>query len=389
MKKHLLGTTALVAAGMLTMAGGALAQGAKPISVSVNGYHGQFIGYISQDDGPSGEVNDFDQQKDAEIIFNGRTTLDNGITVGFQVQLEASTEGDQIDESFMFIEGGFGRIELGSINNVAYRMHYKAPDVFTRGWLNEGNIYDWIINPTSSPLFNSQINMTSLRFFDNDSEKINYYTPRFAGFQVGVSYIPDSSQDRNAPVNKNVSSIATGAGAGYQRGFAAGANFVRSFGSFDVAASVGYMTWNVPDNVDAPDPDAYSAGLVLGFGGFKVGASWSKIEDGRVAGAGTAADSSFPNLRRLDGTSWDVGASYTFGPAAVSITYFTGENDSRLLTATTGGDDEFSAVALAGNYKLGPGVNLDAVLFHGKFESGTSSAENEFTGFVTGIVLVF
>lgn len=406
MKKHLLGTTALVAAGMLGMAGAAQAQ-PKPVQVTVGGYHGQWVGWWNESNiygAGNGKRIHVDQQNESEIHFNGRTTLENGITVGFRVELEAATEGDQIDESYMFIEGKFGRIELGALNNVAYRMHYSAPDAHTRGWLQEGNLYNWVTNATNSPSFNSQFIMTSLRFYDNDSEKINYYTPRFAGFQLGVSYIPEASQDiTNAPARNTA--VGATSGAGYQRGFAAGANYVREFGPWNVAASVGYMHWNVPDNsaANTPDPDAYSAGLRVGYGGFSVGGSWSRISGGRVATAGqgnaNTTQIAFANARRLQGHSWEVGARYTWGPAAVSINYFQSRNDSNLITSGLSDKDEFSAVALAGRYTLGPGVTLEAVATHGRFETGngnpstvngrTGVTKNEFTGVIAGVLLIF
>ncbi|MBI3451539.1 MAG: porin [Rhodospirillales bacterium] len=402
MKKYLLGTTALVAAGMLVSAGDAAAQAkTQPVQVSVGGYHGQFLGYVSQDDragaSATGKPAKTDVQSDSEIHFNGRTTLDNGITVGFRVELEGNSSSDQIDESYMFVESKFGRLEIGSLNNVAYRMHYKAPDVFTRGWLNEGNVQNFVVNTTRSPIFDSTLGVTAPRFFDNDSEKVNYYTPRFEGFQFGLTYVPEASQDRNGAVPQK--DVGLTAGATYQNGFAVAGNFVRSFSGFDVAASAGYFRWQAPDNtggVKADNPTLWNTGLNLGYAGFKVGASYGKITKGRVAGAGTfGAAPSFANAARLEGRAFDVGASYTFGPAAVALTYFNGDNDSSPTTggtASSSGKDKFTALALTGNYKLGPGVNWDAALWTSKFQGNNSTTnldDNKASGFVTGLVLVF
>ncbi len=80
MKKHLLGTTALVAAGMFAMADTAAAQTkVGPVQVSVGGYYAEYVSYTSQDDvgatttGGSGKLTQFDQWSDKEIHFNGRT----------------------------------------------------------------------------------------------------------------------------------------------------------------------------------------------------------------------------------------------------------------------------------------------------------------------------
>lgn len=405
MKKHLLGTTALVAAGMFAMVDTASAQKVEPIKVSVGGYWAEYISYTDQDDRAtatlagggtsSGKNQSFRQWSDKEIHFNGRTTLDNGLTIGFRAELEANTESDQIDESFMFIQSAFGRFELGSINNVHYRMAYKAPEAQTRAWINEGNVHNVVINPTGSPIFDSTLGTTAPRFYDNDSEKINYYTPRFAGFQVGVSYIPDSTQDRNNVANHPVSNA-------YSNGWAAAVNFVRTFGAFDVAASAGYMTWEGPETapgIQAPDPDMYSFGLRLGFAGFKVGGSYGRIKDGRTGAAGTSAGASTAGAgtAKIDGHAWDAGVMYTFGPAAVSLNYFRGKNDDSACSLTTqtcasSGDDKWSMLSLAGKYTLGPGVSLEANLWTAEFEgntAGVTTDDNEATGALVGIVLVF
>jgi predicted porin len=368
----------------------------QPVQVTVGGFHGQFGSYIDQDDvgatanGSSGKLSKFDMTSDSEIHFNGRTTLDNGLMLGFRAELEANTDSDQIDESYMFVESRFGRIELGSINNVAYRMHYEAPEAFTRNWLvADGNLTNNVANPTGSPSLDSTLIGTKNRFFDNDSEKVNYYTPRFEGFQLGLSYIPNSSQDRNGAPEP----VSTA----YSRGWAAGINFVRTFGAFETAASLGYLRWEGPQlsaTAQAPDPEAWQAGLQIGYAGFKVGGSYATISDGRSGSSGTnaAASTAGTGANRVDGRAWNLGAQYTFGPAAVSLTYAEGRNDDSPVTGPSFGDDKFSGLSLAGKYQIGPGVSLEGVLFRTEFEGNDSTAapdSNTATGALLGILLVF
>ena len=98
MKKVLLGSTAIVAAGMIASAPSAIA--AEKIKIGVGGYMEQWFGYASGDDNSTEDFSGFDVKSDAEIIFKGKTTLDNGISVGVNVQLEGNANaGDQIDES--------------------------------------------------------------------------------------------------------------------------------------------------------------------------------------------------------------------------------------------------------------------------------------------------
>jgi len=395
MKKILLGSTALVAAGMLAGAGEAQAQG-TPIAVTVGGYFYNFVGWVDQDDrkgaGAIGKPASVDQQNDGEIWFNIRGQLANGMVIGGRVELEAMTESDQIDESYLFVEGGFGRFELGTINNVAYRMQYRGPNVASGFGHNEGNVVNWVVNSTRSPLFDSTLNITALRFVDNDSNKINYYTPRFAGFQFGLSYIPEASQDREAIV-PNLSD-------GYNNGFAAGANYVQDFGTWRIAAALGYMRWEAPDGSPNKDPYGYSAGLQLGFGGLTVGGSYARIKNGRTAaggcssGAGTnsAGNSSggataAPGCA-IDGDAWDVGVQYVSGPASVSLSYLQGNNKGTLGTS---GEDKHWTVTLVGRYTLAPGIALMASLFYVDYDGKDPGPgfDNQGGGIVGGLLLNF
>ena len=239
------------------------------------------------------------------------------------------------------------------------------------------------------PSLDSTLIGTQNRFFDNDFEKINYYTPRFSGFQVGVSYIPNSSRDRNGAPEP----ISTA----YSRGLAAGANFVRTFDFFDVAASVGYLKWQGPQvstTETAPDPDAWQTGLQVGSGGLKVGGSYAEIHDGRSGAAGTsaAASTAGSGANRVDGRARNLGAMYTLGPAAFSLTYADGRNDSSPVAGPAAGDDKFTGLSLAGKYQLGPGVSFEGVMFRTEFEGSSVTPPpnaNTATGLLVGLLLTF
>jgi outer membrane protein OmpU len=402
MRRRLLQTTALCALATAELVSPAARAQTKvqPIEVSIGGFHGQFVSYVDQDDagdrtnGRSGKFTPVDVTSDSEIHFNGRTTLDNGLTLGFRLELEGNTAADQIDESYMFVEGAFGRAELGSLNNVHYRMRFVAPEAFSRGFVtNDGNLVTVFANTTGSPSSDSTINDTAARFRDNDSEKINYYTPRFEGLQVGVSYVPNSSQDNQNPES---------ASASYSRGYAVAANFVRTFGAFDVAAYGGYFRWQGPQlsaTTHAPDPDIYTLGGQIGYGGFRFGGSYGRSHGGRTGAVGTnAASVAGTGAFNMEGRAWDLGGIYTFGPAAVSLTYFNGTNDDSPVAGPSAGEDKLTGLALEGKYTLGPGVSIEGALFTAKFHGNGSSGgtagaltntDNKGAGIVTGLLLTF
>ena len=203
MRKVLLGTTAMVAAGMLASAPSAIA--AEKLKLGVSGYMEQWFGYSAQDGRSGYDYSGFNQIMDAEVFFKGSTELDNGLTVGVDVQLEGNSGGDMIDESYMWISGSFGQFILGSENTAQYKMGY-APSDFGIGLIS-GDQPSWVTAipdaegdkisyPTGgggywrNPMGSVWVEVLGM----NDTQGVSYYTPRFQGVQIGVTYTPEASE---------------------------------------------------------------------------------------------------------------------------------------------------------------------------------------------------
>src|SRR5690606_18114063 len=126
MKKVLLGTSAIALAGAF-----ATTANAVEWEVRVGGYMESYAAYASSSvDSIAGEGFDgIDAKNESQIQFIPSITLDNGIKIGATVELEGLTDGDQIDESYLFIDGSFGRVLIGDENSAGYLMTYGAPDV--------------------------------------------------------------------------------------------------------------------------------------------------------------------------------------------------------------------------------------------------------------------
>ena len=236
MKKAILGTTALVAVSALAVGN---ASAADKIKLGVGGYMQStyyFAGY-DDDKGPTAGNSQLDRTSDrvtqeGEVFFTGLTTLDNGLKFGVNIQLEAYESTDQIDETYIFLQGSFGRVLLGSEDGAAYLMHYDAPSPVPMYAADSPNIYPiGTTNSTRGILF-------------SDSDKITYFTPRFAGFQLGASYVPDG----NSQTGQQSAYSPTAVESGIDQGFSLGANYVNKFGGVDVAISAGYNASDVGDS---------------------------------------------------------------------------------------------------------------------------------------------
>ena len=356
MKKILLGSTAIVAAGMIAAVPSADA--ASKMKLGVGGYMEQWFGFTSGDDGVAQDYSGFSTVSDGEIHFKGKTKLDNGITVGVNVQLEAQQGGDQIDEQYMTVSGGFGQIIIGDENSAMYKMHY-APSDFGIG-TNSGDVTSWN-KPVSdaegdsiamgghyrAPFGATYIEPNAV----NDSAKISYFTPRVSGFQLGLSYAPDGSQDNNGLPNRDTTNTDY---------IMVGANFVQKMGGMSVGISGGYGT--VTDAAaGGVEPEATSFGIKMGMGGVSAGVSYANYSDHGNA----------------DAEGINAGIAYSSGPMGVSVNYYHGEKDGNNGDAATlDGQAERDVIHLSAKYAMGPGVTLAGTLGHAVYSSDDADIDN-------------
>ena len=378
MKKVLLGTTAMVAAGMLAAAPSAIA--AEKLKLGVSGYMEQWFGYTAHDGAEGQDYSGFDQKSDAEVFFKGSTELDNGLTIGVDIQLEGNSQygargGDTIDESYMWVSGSFGKFILGSENTAQYMAGAYAPSDYGIGLIS-GDQPNWV--PALKDAGGKAINVTGGYWRNpmgsvwlepigmNDTEGVTYFTPRFEGVQIGVSYVPDAqSEDSNAQPNRD---------SGYDDAITGAINYKNSFGNATVKASLGYGTVTRTSGVeDDSDPTALNMGLVVNVGDFGIGAAYGAFDD---SGA-------------KNGESYAVGASYDMAPWGLSLVYFHGERDG---TGTASGGDLMNQAAgdtvhLSAKYALGPGVTAKGTLGHVTWESDDSMLADDVDD-VSGTYLV-
>ncbi len=413
MKKLLYGTTALVSAGVVASSA-AHAEGG--IKLGLGGYMNNFFGGGDVDN----DDNDFEGTgmfSDGEVWFIGQTTLDNGLTFGANIQLESFTAGDQIDENFGYMQGGFGRLQFGSENTAAYLMQYAAPSVGVP--INSGWVTSFIPVPAG---FTAAFRSPALSTFldtGNDENTLTYFTPRLFGFQLGASYqaaLDFSGDGKNFPVQADKDTE-------YKHGLAVGVNFVESFGAIDVSIAGGYRGAQAPDDdivilnptggavtngvdpkvrsVNVTDINQVSAGLNIGYAGFTFGGSFAKEIDGRVTAnttafgtgdfggpalaAGVFGVAPFPAATNVlvantytssttstKGTSFDVGLSYGTGPWTFGATYFAGEVEGNMQRP---GKDKMQSAVGGVEYALGPGITSSISVLWGDWD-GEDGVDN-------------
>jgi len=369
MKKELFGTTALISAGLLAGSGvGQQAQAAEPMELSIGGYTSVSIEYRNEDDStgePGANLQTVGVYWDGELQFTASTTLDNGITVKARTEFEGMNQAagtDNADEHYLEFGGVFGQIRVGADDDAAYAMQYQAPV----------GAYQIGVNTTTFAVPSVGGNAitsypTTYISATGDAEKIIWYSPRIAGFQLGVSYAPTSQAMENTTFFPGLPLPDNTVGA-QENVVSIGANYVQSFNDIDVAVAGGYNTGSLQANSAGifDDREQWSAGLNVGFAGFTVGASYKSDNNG-LSGSN-------------DTTTWDAGVTYSTGPFTVGFTYLGATSE-----ASAGGDDELDSFNVSGTYNIGPGVNLWGGVKYFDYQDGSNNPANENEGYIIAI----
>lgn len=393
MKKVLLSTTALVAAGMMAGAAQAEEMMEEPISLSVGGYYRAAIGNISGNDGPGQpEANRHSTgiAQDSEITFSGSTTLDNGLTAGVNVQLEVVDGGrlggggrvllpgagdsptGAVDEVWLYFKDDFGQLRLGSVESARQEMTNFAPN----------GAYNFGVN---SPFFTFASGSWLATYDDGlgneDAAKLVYFSPTFNGFRLGLSWAPDDNDGGQQYGNNSSANVAAGPTIPqqYQNQIAVGMEFSQSFmeGS-SIRVAGGYETYEAEDSAAAPctdsvgrncEPNSLHLGTTVSFDQISVGGGWMKVEQ---------ADNQ-------DRTIYDLGLRWSEGPMAGGIQW-----GHSTTGAAVGPDREVNRYAVNGTYVLGPGIDLQAQIDFGEDDAGGDmTAANDWTQFMLGTAISF
>lgn len=438
MKKLLLGSTALVVGGLMA----APAMAADPIKIGVGGYYTFYAmaGNISSTYALNGSSTQYKGNQfiqEGEIHFIGQTKLDNGSTVGIRVELEGwnppnngpagnFSGNHQIDEAYLFAFGDWGRVEFGSKDQASYIMYYGAPSALIGfGFIQHNTNFSWINSATAaSNKAAGRLTGQTIGFQFQDVNRINYYTPRFAGLQVGVGFAPkiniapgglanvggicgfnDATTSANCPTNdyswQNVMDI--------------GANYLNKFGDVTVAAYAAFMYASFIPGFSTPalaqtaatgaqlgSWKQWVAGLQFGFAGFTVGGSVGYDNNGLGVNQFTGVD----NDTRFVAASvmyetgpWQLSAGWagsrntngngsssllaiaggtnanTFGAAATTANAFGTSGQAIQNGALTFGTDYGQKFELGANYALGPGIKVVGGFLYYTL-SGPANADN-------------
>lgn len=310
MKKVLLATSALVAAGAISSA--SAMDGGVKISVF------QEFGYSSVSDNLTDDRSSM--WSDGELTFSFSNTTDTGLTYSAHVELEVNPgqAANGIDEASMSLSTAeFGTITLGANDDVTAPFATYLP-----GGRNMASNDDWVtnaINGDGGSVGNGLRQSATVAAY-GDSNKVSYISPNYGGVSFGGSYSELNSGNAQAAGDSG-DSADTSFGVKYKTDFA--------------GASVA-LSYNNSSNGESGAAESKSAayGVSVGLDAFTLAYSSLASEEG--------ADD-------VDTTGYGVGYKVN-DDIQVAANFVTSEesNSSNSLDTTV----------LSFSYTIAPGLNF-------------------------------
>jgi hypothetical protein len=373
MKRTLLCGTALV--GVAAATGGA--EASDGVKLEVGGffkmvYQGVFD---KKKEGHFGNHRTTDAfNHNGEVWFMGETTLDNGLTVGARIELEAEDAGDQIDQSYVYWQGGFGRVQIGSQDKAIANYCLLPPGA-------TGNFSAFSPNSWGS---NDPIGSNAACVDTEDNNQgIVYGTPNFSGFQLWVSYTPSNNAETYGQLGVNGAGAPSSPDGTAQHTFSAYATYSYSGEDWGIDWGGGgswQTKFNPTDDTNDGKTSEYQTGVNLTFGSFSVGGVMEYFEEGGE-----------------DNNAYVIGggAAYSMDPWVFGIQGSHGHydgTDAFSLTANPGGSRKLNRIIGTLNYAMAPGVELDAEIGYTWFKDTGDAAtddEDNYSAFNVAIGSVF
>ena len=339
------------------------------VDLELGGYFMGYGAFVSQDENDSTDVAAFDMIRNTEIHMGGETTLDNGLTVGahFEFGVDgAEANGDaSIDESYVYFSGNWGRVNVGEESGAGYLLQVAAPAADA----NIDGIVQYL-SPFTAQTTDVTFNAPVLDYNMADSakvDKITYLSPVMSGFQLGLSYTPDTSGDSDS---YGIDTSTNAAGA-YDEGYEVGVRYEGMFEEVGVIAGAGYSILKEDgSSATTDDQEQWNIGLDVNVAAFGIGAIY--MEDNQGV-AGTASN---------DRETMVVGGDYTTGPFKLGLSYFNQEDK-----AATGVEyDRWTAGAV---YEYGPGMTFRGSIQMLDQDNPTGTADTDGTAVLLGTQINF
>lgn len=362
MKKLLLCGTAVAAALVASPANAQLELG-------IEGYNRTY-GVYSNDEDNANSRREMNLRQDTELHFTGETVLDNGLTVGVHAEYDVGQDGaaDTNDEIYTYFQGSWGRVNAGQEDGAAYLLQVTAPSADSN--VDGARVY---INGIQTNIDMEYDHAD----FGSEVQRLTYMTPKFNGFQAGLSYAFEDTENAlggGVGVMDIDDNGAGGIGGGeFEDLFELAARWDGSFENVGVSFGAGYSHASDEDTTAGLDDDleTWNVGATAMMQAFSFGASYYESNNG--------------NASNGDTTTWVLGAGWNNGPYNLGVSYYDREDE-----VGAGQEVESDRLTLGGGYEFGPGMSFRGAVAMGEAtRAGVAGDEEDFSQITVGTDISF
>jgi outer membrane protein OmpU len=389
MRKLLLATVATIGASMGLMAA-AQAQTATPGSITVrlngrvNWYAGVEASTLDNDSNTGTKTSTAGFVGYLRLFPGFDGVAANGLHYGAAAEIRINGGASGGDET-LYVHQAYGYFGLPKLGQISFGQENGPVTLFETGTFEGFNDGGW--NGDIPELIPGN-NYVVYPFVDNsglnqETNKIVYLSPTFAGFQFAVGFEPNHTAENIGPV---VTSSPTPIVGGMPRNLIdVGGQYTQTFGPVGIQLGADYITaGKVGYNGDTPavgykDLNMFSGGATATIAGVTVGGNvvygaFNQVTGGTFQLEPDGGKSAIGTL---------FGAMYTAGPVVFGGSVFRfqttgdlpgGVDDGSGATITANGLTEGQQVnnglAVGGTYTLVPGVNLFVDYLYGWRKQG-------------------
>ncbi len=430
MKKLLLVSTAI--AGVAVMASPASAA----LKMDLGGYFDAYGVYADNHD--AGGVNSLQKyafRRNSDVYVNGETTLDNGLTVGAHTELAVGNNnadgaanmgnnGVSVNEVYAYGSGGWGRVNFGTEDGAAYLLQVAAPSADSN--IDGLRTQIQALNPSANtqsaflqtvlgtagtsaggnnPLGNSGTDaFSAVRTGNMDyqmadfrqTDRLTYLTPKFNGFQGGISYAPQPGMVSSTG-GMNLNNVASAGGdfnvpgtASYKNLWEAAARWDGEYQGFAGSIGGGYsdsslagsaltaaqlVATNALDATLTKGIKSWNGGASVSNSGFSLGGAYKRTSTAAMGYTLVGGDATDIGSGDIVSNTYVGGLGYDNGPYHVGASYM---HDRTKQDAISGADHYLvgenytdTRYTLGGGYTFAPGMTFRGSVAWGKFDDSS------------------
>jgi predicted porin len=314
-------------------------------------YRGYFSGIAgaAETNGTLADEDGMVSRSSTALRFKASTLLDSGIQIAFNTSLGLDgvdtllPNRGHIDEVYLEFGTFFGKFLVGRQDGVGVLMRVHTPTPLYRVYTENTEIDALELANVYTKLDLSGFN-----------SKLTYMTPRIAGFQLGASYLVETTQS-GAPVHATTGYDRRKSGGG--QATEAGLNYSGKVGDIRLGAAVTYYADN-HDAVGERDPSGYDFGLEFGLDGWTLGGNYT---------SGSNIDHATLYSNSTKTKIWSAGVTYGNGPWQLGGAYAHGADDP----AGGNNDVNYQSYVLGFTYLFRPGITLGLGVQHDEADPDT------------------